>query len=360
MTHAILQSRLMRFLWLYEACVIALTMSGGFYIALGQGGSWALATPLLLVACAESLRIPIAGLSQRLQFFGRTLAVLALVSISLISFEGLTMIFEAALSNRTMSVLKQQRVVDFAQEALAVKVNDLTNAQAALVAATASVAAIDADLNTKESNPPAQPNIAGACGRNHGPCAIDRKARADFTRAQNEHLATLRELRAQRRAAQIGADRAATAVNAITTRPEEQAATSARHDLEDLKMTSPLHRLAASLLGVKVIALTEQQLESVVRWGVLGLAASFATLSSVVSLLAHAPERSPQEPKLSRSLRAYLARRRKAVVRVVEKPVPSGERTVFKYIPVNGGKDSLIGEDGLRGESLRAYRELFQ
>jgi hypothetical protein len=101
-----------------------------------------------------------------------------------------------------------------------------------------------------------------------------------------------------------------------------------------------MHRLAASLLGVKVIHLTEDQFESVKKWGVLGLSVAFATISTAVSLVAHQPERSPQPSRLARSLRAYIARRRKAVIRKVE--VPSGVRVVHHYVPVADVKEPTI------------------
>ncbi len=216
---------------------------------------------------------------------------------------------------------------DLAHEKLTAQTRIVQQAQDALETAKANVAAIDADITNKERNPPAQPGISGrVCGKNRSTCVIDRKAREDFTRAQGEHLATLKQLRLDRRQAQATLEQSAQIAAGTTAQAEQATATVALHALEDVKLISPMHRLAASILGVKVVNLTEDQFEGIKRWGVLGLATAFATISMVVSVVAHQPEHHPGETKLARSARADFNRRRKKLVRAVENPIPSGRR----------------------------------
>jgi hypothetical protein len=361
MTHAFLQQRLLRFLWCYEALVIFITFAGGIYLATSGGGSIMLAIPLLLTSCAEAIRIPLAGLSTRVGFQSRMLALFALFVISVISCDGLLLVFEATISNRTAAITKQQRVVDLAQDALSSRQNERNTAQAALDNAKGKLAAIDADILSKQQNPPQQPALTGAlCGKSRSVCPIDRQARAEFAKAQGEHLGTLKDLRRQRQVAQAEVDHAVGSVNNIDLHPTEVALVAAQHDLEDLKLNSPLHRFVSSILAVKVTELSDESFESVTRIGVVTLAVAFATLSSVAALIAHAPERGKDEARLMRSLRAYVARKRKVLT--FPKPVRTEvkERVRYVYVPIHSAdKDSLL-KNGMTGEGLKAYKDLFQ
>jgi hypothetical protein len=133
-----------------------------------------------------------------------------------------------------------------------------------------------------------------------------------------------------------------------------------------------MHKLAASVLGVKVADLSEGQFETVKRWGVLGLSAAFATLSAAVSLVAHAPEHTGEETKLARAIRAYIARRRKAVVRIVEKRVeieksvevekrveiPGPEKTIIRWLPAAEPAGRIGRRRGLGPYEMPAGRYL--
>ena len=248
MTFEQIQSRLRKFLWTYESCVVLATLAGGLYVALGQGGSLGLALPLGLVASAEAMRVPTAAILPRLAGFGRTLGMIALVAISAISFEGLIFLFEAVLLNRMTNVIEAQRVVDVASEELKQAQSDRAKAQKAIDAASAEADSVTALLKAKEEHPPEQPALANKCGR--AVCNIDRQARIDFARAQKDHLAELKSLRLQRRDAAASVSNLSSAVDAVDVKAPEQALFSAERKLEDLKTTSPIHRLAASLVGV--------------------------------------------------------------------------------------------------------------
>lgn len=341
MTHEILQRRLMRFLWVYEAAVISACLIGGGLIALSQGGSVAMAAPLFLIAVAEMLRVPVSGLATRIGFSGRVLSGVVLIAIAVISFEGLSMIFETFLDNRTAAVLHAQRDFDRASDVLFEKQQVADKAGSTLDVAKSKVAALDAGIADKERAAPTQPGFSGktcsGAGGRAVTCSSDRQARADYSSAQKVHIATLIDLRSQRRAAQVELDKAAAVLATVNTTGETRAVADARQVLTDTKMLSPMHKLAASVLGVKVADLTEGQFETVKRYGVLGLAGAFATLSAAVSIVAHQPEHTGGESKLARAMRAYIARRRKKVVAIREVPVIREievERTVEKIVEV--------------------------
>jgi hypothetical protein len=345
MTHATLQRRLLALLWVYEIAIIVATMAGGAYIALSQGGQLSFAAPILLIGIAEMLRIPIAALSTRIGGAGKALAVVVLLAIAVISFEGLSMVFEMALDNRTQSVMQAQRVYDKAESILHQKQIILSKANATLDLAKSKVAALDADILNKEKSAPVNPGFSGkTCtgrsGRNVT-CDADRQARADFATAQRAHIATLTDLREQRRIAQQSLDVIGADIKGVSTVAEKAKADDALQALVDVKSLSPMHKLAASILGVNIANLTVEQFESVKRFGVLGLAGAFAVLSAAVSIVAHQPEHDGSESKLARTLRAWIARRRKGVVKLVEVPKFTGEKVVIRYVPVPTSPEEL-------------------
>jgi hypothetical protein len=360
--HAALQKRAVRFLWAYEIAVIIACIGGGLYIATSQGGSLLMAAPLALVACAEMLRIPVAALATRLSWTGRLLSTGVLLVIAVVSFEGLALLFENFLDNRTGSVLAAQRVVDKAQERLDAKSKIVGDAQSSLDVAREKVARLDADIQNKERAAPTNPGFSGkTCTGSNGravTCSADRQARTDFTAAQRNHIATLADLRARRSDAQKELDVAAASVSQVShVEAEQSALVDAKGSLSDVMHLSPMHRLAASVLGVRVADLKEEQFESVKRIGVVGLAGAFATLSMFVSVVVHQTEHDGSESKLSRAIRGYLARRRKRIVSIREVPGPERvvevEREVVREIPVRQTIIKHVPVDYRNGRYLR-------
>lgn len=360
-THAHLQARVLKFLWAYEALVISACIAGGAVLTFGQGGSLSAATPLILVASAELLRIPVAAFSTRLDGFGRFLALVVLLAIAVVSFDSLSLIFEQFLDNRSAAVLGAQQNYDLALTASAQQSLLSRQLERSVEEQRKHVAALDADIANAATHPPVQPPLSGhTCGKNKSTCVIDRKAREDFTLAQAAHLQIIAEMRAHRAEVQKGLDAAVRIAVATSSKEKEQRTTEALHALENARLLSPMHRLAASLVGVKVINLTEDQFETIKKYGVIGLAGAFATISMFVSLLAHQPERIAGECKLSRSIRKYVARKRRLT------PLPKAgraavkERIKYVYVPVHtADKDSLL-KKGMTGEGLKAYKDLFQ
>ena len=109
-----------------------------------------------------------------------------------------------------------------------------------------------------------------------------------------------------------------------------------------------MHRIAASWFGVRPADLGDRRFSTFRKWAVGGLSVSLAIMSALIAWLAFQKPRPENESKLARAIRAYLARRRKPIVRVVEKTVevpgpervvevvrevPGPERKVLKYLP---------------------------
>jgi hypothetical protein len=359
--HAHLQARVLKFLYAYEAIVILACIGGGFVLTFGQGGSMAAASPLILVAASEMLRIPISSFAVQLDTAGRVLAFIVLAAIAVVSFDALTIIFEQFLDNRAAAVLSAQRAYDLARDQLDDQKRVVANARALVDQAKSNLASVDASIATKEAAAPAQPIPSGkTCGKGNWTCSADRMARSDFAKAQVAHLAALKQLRTERKDAQTALEQETRAMAALSTEQLERSLVSARHTLEDTKLLSPMHRLFASILGVRVTELTTDQFEQVKRIGVIGLSGAFATISMFVSVLAHQPERgTAQESKLSRALRAYVARKRRPLIRVVKETIPAGTKIKYVYVPVPSGFDEgLLKRTGFRKDKVRAYSEL--
>jgi hypothetical protein len=358
-----IQNRLFSILWIYEALVISVCLFAGYNIATGQGGSVSMAAPLVLIASAEMVRIPLAGYSTRLSWPMRILSGIVMLAIALASFEGLAITFELFLTNRIHDVRTIQRTVEIAQEAVDAKRQEAQQSQAAIDSARMKVIALNAEIKDKETHPPQQPNVgAGSCHNRSGravSCNSDIQARRDFTLALKSHLETLKKLREQRDAGQANVDALTANIKPAGLLEAEKILKSKRQDLSDVLHQSPVYRLAASIFGVRVQDLSEEQFEIFKRVAIIGLSGSFATLSMFVSVVAHAEPRSNKPSKLSRAIRSYLARRRKNVVRTVEVTVAGPERTVEREVPVEVVREKTIIKhvpfDYKRGRRMPEY-----
>ena len=82
------------------------------------GGSIAMAAPLLLISCAEALRIPLVAMATRLRWAGQLLAAVALLAIAIVSAEGLAVAIEAFLQNRVVDIMRANAAVERAQRAV--------------------------------------------------------------------------------------------------------------------------------------------------------------------------------------------------------------------------------------------------
>jgi hypothetical protein len=99
-----------------------------------------------------------------------------------------------------------------------------------------------------------------------------------------------------------------------------------------IRAESVMHRAAAAWFGVDTADLTTTQFQTFKKWALIGLAGSTATATMLAGLVIGMAERDGRGSKLTRALRAYIARRRKKLVRIVETIV---EKPVDKLVEVD-------------------------
>jgi hypothetical protein len=301
----------------YEISIITVIIAAGVSIGLSNGGTIAGAAPIIVIGLAESLRIPLAGWSTRLSFGGKALSWFALTAIALASFEGLALVFSIYIDNRLSNVLAAQHRVAIAERAA-----DTSAFTAEISEQDAAIAALAKSM----PQPPAGTNrvCTGKKGQ-RVTCNADAVGAATYQASMRSYDARLRELTAKRSVSQAKVD---------ATRDKKDEAIEARRALDDELARSPMHRLAATLFGVRASDLTEAQFNLMKRIAVIGLAASFATLSMLVGLVVHLRPKDDRPSKLALALRRMIAARRKTIRRLRE-TVRVEYRDRFIHIPVD-------------------------
>ena len=165
---------------------------------------------------------------------------------------------------------------------------------------------------------------------------------------------------------------------------------AAQKAVQEAAANSTMYRTAATWYGVPVKDLTDEQFDRFKRIAVAALAGAVSIATMMLAFISHATPRNPaNKGKLVRAIRAWIARKRKNVVRTViktvEKPVekivevakpvfvdkpvivekrvdvPGPERIVVKHIhvPIDVASGRVVNTDGSLGETLgfRTVRE---
>jgi hypothetical protein len=344
------RTRLFWTLIFFEACVISITAYAGLNMAIARGGTIMMALPLMMIAAAETLRVPLSGYATQLSFPKQLLAGVVLLAIAIGSAEGLSLAFEQFVNNRVVSISQAQREYKKAQAEVDAQNKEINTDQEALSVARDDVARLDTAIRDFLAHPPSLPAFSGrTCTGRLGKavtCDSDRRAQETYAQARQSHTQQLERMRTERQAAQTRVDRVKLSPQ-VDPGPSENLRET-RHNLIEEMSQSPMHRLAAAFYGVPVEELTAKQFETVKKYGVISLAGAFATVSMLASIVVHTDPHDKSESKLSRTLRAWIARRRKPVVRIVEKIIEKPvevikeiernievpvEKIVFKYIP---------------------------
>jgi len=328
---------LMRCLWAFEIILISSCFIAGANLALSGGGSIFAALPLILISAAEVLRIPLSSWMVSLRWGGRFICLLVLAAIAVGSTEGLSMAFEQFLNLRVARIEPFKEKVASRQAALAAKNASIEKLTAEQAVERNAVTELAASINTVTSARKAAPSLSGkTCGRDgHSTCWGDRLAQDNYRKQIAADTAQIATLTAERKERQLRLDAISLKLAGINNLAESEALTKAKALLHKELAQSPFHRLASSWWGKSVSDLSESEFETVKRFAIIGLSVAFATASMIVSVAAHMQPSDGTPSKLSRTLRALIARRRKAVVRVVEKQVPTGIKTKVIYVPVN-------------------------
>jgi hypothetical protein len=189
--------RLWAVLVIYETLVIALVASAGLNIALMGGGSIAMAAPLLLISCAEALRIPLSALATRLRWGGQLLAAVALLAIAVGSAEGLAIAFEAFLQNRVVDTMRANGAVERAQQAVDQAASERMLNEANVASLASAVTELDAQVAALAKSipqPPASSNRTCTWRGQRVSCSADAVAIGAYREALKAYDARLESL----------------------------------------------------------------------------------------------------------------------------------------------------------------------
>lgn len=336
------RKRLLWSIYGFEALVITTCLAAGYGLAASSGGSLLAALPLLLIAAAEMTRVSLAGYMVRLHWFGRAIALVTLLFIAIASYEGLVVAFEQFVSLRVLRLVPYQEANKAAKEALENKRGQIQRLGQELSDARHAVEAKADEAAKLLSARQAAPQLSGkTCGRNNVTCKGDRVAVETYrqqTAADNARLASITR---EKKDAQLSADSLSREYRGLTDAVEKRAYDEAHAALATQVRMSVMHRIAAAWFEIPVDSVTEAQFETVKKYTIFLLAGAFASLSALMSIVAHMqPAEEAKDSRLSRSLRAYLARRRKKVVRIERVEVPV-KTTVVKYLPVPVNLDEI-------------------
>ena len=252
MNDAVVRRRLWVVLCIYETLVIALVAGAGLNIALMGGGSIAMAAPLLLISCAEALRIPLSAMATRLRWGGRMLAAVALLAIAIVSAEGLAVAVESFLQNRVVDIMHASAAVDRAQRAVDQIGAERTHGDAVISSLASEVKNLDAQaaaLARSMPSPPASSNRTCTWKGQRVSCSADAAAVAAYREALKGYDARLAGLSSQRADLRAGMD-AARSKQASAASPEaSDALLEAKQALEEKVDQSPVWRLTAAVFG---------------------------------------------------------------------------------------------------------------
>lgn len=356
------QRRLVVGLALYEGLVIFAVAAAGVDIATHDGSPLIAATPVVVVAASEALRVPLSAWATRLTFCNQILAFFVLACLAVASAEGLALSFDNLIAARTQSVRLAEKKVDVARAELMRAEAERAPAAAALTAAERELDALDARQRTLIETPPQVPGFSGTVCRSHKGntyvCPADSVAQRTYAASRADYARQISALEEQRTRARREINALRAQMSMIDTAGPTAAAHMAQREYADSLDASAMHRIAASWFGARAAELTEQQFSTFRKYTVSGLSVALASMSALVAWLAFQTPRSEKSSKLSRALRGYLARRRKAVVRKVK--VPSGVKIINRYIPVSGDAKSFDphARSGATGVA-RIYPELF-
>jgi hypothetical protein len=357
-----------------EGVVISTCAVAATQIATAHGGTiWACA-PILTIAAMESLRVPVAMHLPKLKFLGKVAATMLLIGITPLTFEGMALAFEQFMHQRVVEVGHAQTEVDKAETAVsdakdgaAKRATELDLLEQVVKDAETHRVEIAKQQPQLQAPPPAK--ICSGTGSRvvkRGarptpysytyPCPDDGVAKGierDNREAQQHHDSDL--AKAEDAVGRARDDlRAAEAAPAPDTKKVAAALQEAEADLEEAKADSAMHRSAAAWFGVDVGDLSTRQFETFKKWAMYGLAGAAATVTMTAAFVANMPRKDGKPTRVGQAWRAYLARRRKKLVRVIEKiqHAPPLKVLEIKYVPFDPASGRVINNDGSMGGFL--------
>jgi hypothetical protein len=320
------------------------------------------ATPMIVLAVAELGRVPLVSAFFYRGVVIRCVCLLAILALSYLAIENWTIGFERLFSMRLNEVMAAASAVaraDADRLALESENNQEANTQKRAELRTgvktmeASIAALaDQVRAASEAHGQNLVNIGQQCKLVHGSCI---KPRSEFEdRRYGAEVGQLNGMKAkeeqEKASLQSEIDELvkSDAHNADTLTQRRAAATAVvnarREEFRRVADNNPIYRVAASWF--RTTQLTQEEFATTRWWFATISAVAVAVAGSVAAFVHYARSVAPgsssvleiQMAKLARARRAYVARRRKAVVREV--PVfKDGKEFIFR-----DGKEIVVKE----------------
>jgi hypothetical protein len=320
------------------------------------------ATPMIVLAVAELGRVPLASAFFYRSKAIRCLCLLAILALSYLAIENWTIGFERLFSMRLNEVMAAASAVARAEAdrlALDSENNQEANAgkraelRAGVKARETSIAALaDQVRAASEAHGQNLVNIGQQCKPVRGSCIKPRSDLED--RRYEAELAQLNGMKAKEEQDKIGLQAEidklvqSDAHDAETIAQKTAAATALlnarREEFRRVADNNPIYRVAASWF--RTTQLTPEQFALTRWWFATISAVAVALAGSVAAFVHYARQVLPgsssileiQMARLTRALRAYIARKRKAVIREV--PVfRDGKEFIFRE-----GKEIVVKE----------------
>ena len=366
-------------LWIVEAAIITICLITAAQIGTEKGGSIWACGPIAIIAAFETMRVPLAGWAAHLRPVAMGGAFIVMAAIAFMTFEGMAMGVERFMNQRVVDVAETRAVLNDAQEADAHYATDYQRLKGELDAASDLLAKVQGNAPTPPTVAATMPCGGGvdkykrrlpthSCPNKQG--EVEAQAYAEAMKAHNAAVHKAEDTRAKTEAA----------LNALP-KADPDAVRKAQKALEKAAAGSTMYRSAAAWYGTPVKDLTDAQFQRFKRIAVVTVSASAAVGTMVVAFVSHATPRDPsQKDKLVRAIRAWVARKRKQVVKtvirttekrvevpvevekhvfvdkpvIVEKPVPGPERVVIKHIhvPVDINTWRVVNRDGTLSDEV--------
>jgi hypothetical protein len=348
--------------------------------------SWLVATPLATVLALESLRLPIAFNFVKSRLMGQVMSAALVAGLTVVTGEAATIAFENLIFQRTRPVVIAERALDKVEHARAT-LNDqaahrddiVKQLNAELETARAHRSDIDKPVineaftpqpvplallapvpqplpapkynqiktkkgwikvqtnqaeieEVRKANEKAQSDYFETNGKTQGNAVESNRKGQEAVDKHNADLEAAHT--AELQAADKKIDEADARLRAVPSAPNTQeaddAVKAAELAVDDARTMNPMFRVAAAWQKTPVAKLNSEQFEQVKHWAVIALAGATALVTALSAVITELPPRDGKSGKLNRTVRAWIARRRKPIV--VHHDVPGPE--VIKEVEV--------------------------
>ena len=333
-----------------EIVVVGTLAVSSYHIAFsGPDPDWLAGAPILTVVALESLRLPLAFRLRRMRLLGRAMSVAMLIGLSVITGEAASVAFENLIFQRSRPVIEAEaelKKIEIAagtlDEEAKRQAKVIEQRAADLKAARDHRAEIDKPVQLATLPAPKTCWRAGK-GKHARAVAYDcsGSAMSDAAKGNRDSQAAhADELRTASEQVALAEKRLSDAeANVVERASSDEAVKLASQRVADERAMNPMFRVAAAWQRTPVQDLSSSEFEQVKHFAVIALAGATAFVTMTAAIICSMPERGSGSGKVSRAVRAWLARRRKRLTVHVPGPVKTQveirEHTRMVYLPVD-------------------------